>query len=334
MVMPDIDLLAALHQHFGYTAFRRGQAEALTHVMAGRNLLVVMPTGSGKSLIYQLAALLLPGTALVVSPLVALMKDQADSLMRRKLPATFINSSLGLDEQNRRLRAVEAGEYKLVLIAPERFRSVGFRNTVGRITLSLLAVDEAHCLSQWGHDFRPDYLYLAEARRQLNPPVTVALTATATPRVQEDILRLLNLETADRVITGFNRPNLAFRVHRAHRAADKLTRLDELLAELPGAGLIYVGTRREAEEVAAHIRTRHRRPVEHYHAGLPDEVRARVQDAFMAGDLPLVVQVEFRDFLSALETHCLPGGILYKVLGVRDSDTANRLMDRVRAYRI
>ncbi len=259
--------------------------------MAGRNLLVVMPTGSGKSLIYQLAALLLPGTALIVSPLVARMKDQADSLTRRKLPATFINSSLSLEEQNRRLRTLQAGEYKLVLVAPERFRSVGFRNAVSRITISLVAVDEAHCLSQWGHDFRPDYLYLAEARRQLNPPVTVALTATATPRVQDDILRLLNVEQAARVITGFNRPNLAFRVHATRRTADKLARLDELLADLPGAGLIYVGTRREAEEVAAHIRTRfaHRRPVEHYHAGLSDETRTQVQDAFMAGDLPLVV---------------------------------------------
>jgi ATP-dependent DNA helicase RecQ len=289
MPMSDIDLLAALHQHFGYPAFRPGQAEALAHVMAGRNLLVVMPTGSGKSLIYQLAALCLPGTALIVSPLVALMKDQVDSLTRRKLPATFINSSLSLEEQNRRLRALQAGEYKLVLVAPERFRSVGFRTVISRIEISLLAVDEAHCLSQWGHDFRPDYLYLAEARRQLNPPVTVALTATATPRVQEDILHLLGLEQAAQVITGFNRPNLAFRVVPARRTADKLARLDELLADLPGAGLIYTGTRREAEEVAAHIRTKHRRPVEHYHAGLPDEARARVQDAFMAGDLPLVV---------------------------------------------
>ncbi|MBP7691801.1 MAG: RecQ family ATP-dependent DNA helicase [Anaerolineales bacterium] len=283
------DLSAALRQHFGYPAFRPGQAEALAHVLAGRDTLVVMPTGSGKSLIYQLAALCQRGTALVVSPLIALMKDQVDGLARRRIPATFINSSLELAEQNRRLRALAAGEYKLVLVAPERFRSPGFRAALQPLTLSLLAVDEAHCLSQWGHDFRPDYLFLAEARRQLNTPVTLALTATATPRVQDDMLRLLGLEQAARVITGFNRPNLVLRGLPARTDDVKRRRLREFLAGAEGAGLIYTGTRREAESVAAFVREELRRPADYYHAARPPAERSRVQEAFLAGDLPLVV---------------------------------------------
>src|SRR6185436_3033578 len=177
----------ALHHYFNFPAFRPGQESALEHVLNGRDTLVVMPTGAGKSLIYQLAALLLPGTTLVISPLVALMKDQVDSLTRRNLPATFINSSLDAGEQARRLKALSAGEYKLVLVAPERLRSPAFRQALARVPVSLLAVDEAHCLSQWGHDFRPDYLHLAEAGQIFQAPVTLALTATATPRVQDDI---------------------------------------------------------------------------------------------------------------------------------------------------
>jgi len=282
------DLHAALRRHFGYPAFRPGQAEALEHALAGRDVLVVMPTGSGKSLIYQLAALCRPGTGVVVSPLIALMKDQVDGLARRRIPATYINSSLDLAEQNRRLQALAAGEYKLILVAPERFRSPAFRAALANVPLSLLAVDEAHCLSQWGHDFRPDYLYLAEARRQLRPPVTLALTATATPRVQEDMLRLLGLTRAERVITGFNRPNLTLRVVTARNDEVKLRRLREFLTTSDGAGLIYTGTRREAESVAAYLRSELRRPAEHYHAALPAAERARVQDAFLSGDLPLV----------------------------------------------
>ncbi|MBL8056151.1 MAG: RecQ family ATP-dependent DNA helicase [Anaerolineales bacterium] len=283
------DLRAALREHFGYPAFRPGQEAALRHVLAGRDTLVVMPTGSGKSLIYQLAALCQPGTGLVVSPLIALMKDQVDGLARRNIPATFINSTLDLAEQNRRLRALAAGQYKLVLVAPERFRSPGFRSALEAVTVNLLAVDEAHCLSQWGHDFRPDYLYLAEARRQLRPPVTLALTATATPRVQDDIVGLLGLERAERVITGFNRPNLMLRVVPARTDEVKLRRLRDFLAAAEGAGLIYAGTRRHAESVAAFLRTELRRPAEHYHAALPPADRARVQEAFLSGDLPLVV---------------------------------------------
>jgi ATP-dependent DNA helicase RecQ len=203
-------LQASLSQYFHFPEFRPGQQDALEHVLAGHDTLVVMPTGSGKSLIYQLAALQLPGLTLVVSPLVALMKDQSDSLARRAIPATFINSSLDPAEQSRRLRAMAESEYKIVLVAPERFRSRAFRQALARVPLSLFTIDEAHCLSQWGHD----YLSLAQVRQDFQAPVTLALTATATPRVQDDILRLLGLGESARLVTGFNRPNLTFEAVR------------------------------------------------------------------------------------------------------------------------
>ena len=284
-----MDKHAALFQYFSFPAFRPGQEEALDLVLAGRDALVVMPTGSGKSLIYQLSALLLPGTALVISPLVALMKDQIDSLARRNIPATFINSSLDNLEQSRRLRALAAGEYRILLIAPERLRNLAFRQAIKHVPLSLLVVDEAHCLSQWGHDFRPDYLHLAEARREFNPPLTLALTATATPRVQDDIVQLLGMPDAARLITGFNRPNLTFEVFAARDAATKLALVRDFLSQLEGAGIIYTGTRKDAEEVAAFIRADCARQARHYHAGLDAAERTAVQDAFMSGDLPLVV---------------------------------------------
>jgi len=304
-----MDLHDALRHYFHYPEFRPGQEEVLRQVLAGHDALVVMPTGSGKSLIYQLAALLLPHSSLVISPLVALMKDQVDSLTRRGIPATFINSSLDLAEQSARLCAVASGQYKIVLVAPERLRQQNFRAAIARLPLSQFVVDEAHCLSQWGHDFRPDYLHIAEARRELNAPVTLALTATATQRVQDDILRLLGLPEAARLITGFNRPNLALEAFSTPDANAKLKLLQDFLlgrgskprppqdgrsqaARLPeaeGAGIIYVGRRRDAEEVAAFVRDTLGLEADHYHAGLDAATRVRVQDAFMSGDLPIVV---------------------------------------------
>lgn len=277
-----------LERYFGFTNFRSGQREALGHVLAGADTLVVMPTGHGKSLIYQLAALLLPGTSLVISPLISLMKDQVDSLARRDIPATFINSSLNTAQQNQRLREVAAGNYKILFVAPERLRSQPFRAALGRTTLSLLVVDEAHCLSQWGHDFRPDYLHIAAVRRSLGVPVTLALTATATGKVQDDIIELLGLSGAKRLVTGFNRPNLSLEVLSAPDVRSKYEYLHAFLDDLEGAGIIYAGTRRDTEEIADFIQEVHSLPVRYYHAGLEPEIRTEVQDAFMAGDLPLV----------------------------------------------
>ncbi|MCC7360181.1 MAG: RecQ family ATP-dependent DNA helicase [Anaerolineales bacterium] len=301
-MLPTPDLHAALRQYFEYPEFRPGQQVAVEHVLAGRDTLVVMPTGSGKSLIYQLAGLLLPGVTLVISPLVALMKDQVDGLTRRGLPATFVNSSLDGLEQSRRLRDVAAGKYKLVLVSPERLRSASFQAAISRPALSLLAVDEAHCLSQWGHDFRPDYLHLAQARRDLKVPVTVALTATATPRVQDDIVGLLGLPKAERLVTGFNRPNLSFEVHTAADLSTKMKLLAAVLREalpaqperapghgLPrGGGIIYTGTRKDAENVAAYVNDRLKIPARYYHGQLDPAARSEVQEAFLSGDLPVV----------------------------------------------
>lgn len=295
MTDPHTAVQSALEQYFHYPTFRPGQRQALDHVLAGRDTLVVMPTGSGKSLIYQIAALLRDGTALVISPLIALMKDQADSLTHRGIAASFINSTLTLEEQNARLAALARGAFKIVLIAPERLRSAPFRRALDRATVSFLVVDEAHCVSQWGHDFRPDYLSIAAARRELvaaqrgGPPVTLALTATATIRVQDDIVQLLGLERAERVVTGFNRPNLFLEVLDAPDARAKLARAREYLANAQGAGIIYVGTRRDAEEVAEFARAVCGVETAFYHAGMDNDTRASVQDAFVAGDLPLVV---------------------------------------------
>lgn len=287
--MAEVDLHAALRAHFNFPAFRPGQAEAIAHVLQQHHTLVVMPTGSGKSLIYQLAALQLPGVTLVISPLIALMKDQVDSLTRRGIAATYINSTLAASDQTDRLRALSEGRYKIVLVAPERLRSRAFRDALSHSPISLLTVDEAHCLSQWGHDFRPDYLHIAEARDHFHAPIVLALTATATPRVQDDIIHMLGLDQAERIVTGFNRPNLTLEVFSTPDVKAKLNFLRDFLAQIDGAGIIYTGTRRDAEEVADFVREVARVEVAHYHGSLDAETRTRVQDAFMAGDLPIVV---------------------------------------------
>ncbi len=289
-------LRKALREHFGFADFRPGQEIAIGHLLRGQDTLVVMPTGAGKSLIYQLAALLLPGTTLVISPLISLMKDQTDFLNKRKLPATFINSSLGPAEQNRRLEALARGEYKLIYVAPERLRSQRFLRSLTSGEVNLLVVDEAHCISEWGHDFRPDYLHITPTCELLGNPTTVALTATATPRVQNDIGNLLGLTFARRLVTGFNRPNLTLEVRYLSDEKAKLKALAELLAALrgrgeegsPEGGIVYTGTRRDAEEVAEFVRDVIGLPAHHYHAGLDPDARRVAQEAFLSGDLPVM----------------------------------------------
>ncbi|MGB8644287.1 MAG: RecQ family ATP-dependent DNA helicase, partial [Anaerolineae bacterium] len=286
-----MDLHTPLARYFGFGSFRPGQQEALGHILAGHDLLAVMPTGSGKSLIYQLAALLLPGTTLVISPLVALMKDQVDSLVRRHIPATFINSSLNMAEVNRRMAGLEEGRFRILLVAPERLRSGSFRQALARVSLKLLVVDEAHCLSQWGHDFRPDYLHVADVRRdfQSHPPITLALTATATLRVQDDIIHLLGLPRAERLVTGFNRENLKLEVLSAPDVKAKLRFVREILASREGATIIYAGTRHDVEEVAEFVTQVVGLNAVFYHAGLDADTRTAIQDQFLAGDVPVIV---------------------------------------------
>lgn len=290
-----MDISSALHNHFGFSSFRPGQEEAIQSLLNNHHTLAVMPTGAGKSLIFQLAAIMLgAGLApapitLVISPLIALMKDQVDSLTRRNISSTYINSALPTPEQNLRLQNLSQNKYRLVYIAPERLRSVQFLNALKTQTVSLLAIDEAHCISEWGHDFRPDYLHIAQARAALGNPLTAALTATATPQVQKDIVRFLGLNDPTRIVTGFNRPNLTLNVRYASGLPSKLRALNELLSTRDsGSVIIYTGTRRDTEEVTEFAREVVRVPAEFYHAGLLPEERTRIQNDFISGKLNVI----------------------------------------------
>jgi ATP-dependent DNA helicase RecQ len=296
-----------LREVFGFHSFREGQERAIRAIGCGRDLLVIMPTGSGKSLCYQVPALALPGVTLVVSPLIALMKDQTDALTLRGVAATFINSSLSLEEERERMEGLRRQLYRIVYVAPERFRKASFRAALAGVRISLVAVDEAHCISEWGHDFRPDYRRLKEIRSQLGPVPAVALTATATPEVQADIARELEMRDPEKVVTGFRRPNLELMVRKANGKGGKRERLEEFLREVLGrsrgtgipAGIVYAGTRKHAEEVARDLNAASwpscppppGRPAiaRAYHAGLNSEERRQVQEDFMEGRLPWVV---------------------------------------------
>ena len=278
--MPS-SLSVILARQFGLPGFRLGQETAIRHILNGQDTLVVMPTGSGKSLVYQFCALQLPGTTLVVSPLIALMKDQVDSLQRRGIPATFINSTISKDQQAKRIEQLVSGEIKLVYIAPERLANPGFRAALRNATISLLAVDEAHCISQWGHDFRPDYLNLGTVRDEIGRPITVALTATATPVVQQDICDQLHLNDPARVVTGFARPNLVFHCRYAPDTQTKMAALRKVMGAVKGTGIIYVGTRRDAEELSAILEAEFHVASYVYHGGLEKSQRTHIQDMFL-----------------------------------------------------
>ncbi len=274
---------------FGLSSFRPGQREVIETVLAGKDCLCVMPTGGGKSLCYQLPAIATAGVTLVISPLIALMKDQVDALVARGLPATFINSTLSPDEQDQRLLRMAAGDYRLVYVVPERFRSTRFVEAVRRSDLRLLAIDEAHCVSEWGHDFRPDYAKLGRFRAQLGNPPTIALTATATDAVRRDIVEMLNLHEPEVFITGFARPNLFYSVRVCPSDKDKDAGLFRFLDENPGSGIVYASTRKRCEELGEKIAGRSGRPTTVYHAGLASEQRRAAQEDFMQGRTQIAV---------------------------------------------
>ncbi|MDI7276781.1 MAG: RecQ family ATP-dependent DNA helicase [Anaerolineae bacterium] len=280
MTLSTEGLSRLLRERFHLARFRPGQLQALQHVLEGRHTLLVMPTGSGKSLCYQLPALLGQGQVLVVSPLIALMQDQVRALQRRGIPAAALHSLESAEEQQSILRRMAASLYRLVYVAPERLQSQAFLEAMPR-DVRLLAVDEAHCISQWGHDFRPAYLSIHKAWEALGQPTVLATTATATPLVQDDVIQQLRLPAVERVVTGFNRPNLYFQVVRAEDEETKLTRLREALPAQPdGSYIVYVGTRRAAEELADLIQTSTGLETAYYHGGLEPEVRKRVQARF------------------------------------------------------
>ena len=278
----------ALRRHFGFPEFRPGQERAVAAVAAGRDTLVVLPTGGGKSLCYQVPALLLPGLTLVVSPLISLMKDQVDALEARGLPAAFINSTLTSGEVSDRLARAERGTLKILYVAPERFDFGSAAERLKGIGVSLLAVDEAHCISEWGHDFRPSYLRVGQVRERLGAPPTIALTATATPEVRRDIVRQLGLAQPEVVITGFDRRNLRYHVVRTRTDRDKDESLVRALREHEGQTVVYASTRRAVERVTLMLR-RARIGAIAYHAGLDDDHRHDVQEAFMREEARAIV---------------------------------------------
>lgn len=289
--MADLDAVRVLlRRHFGVRTFRAGQAEAIEAVLDGRDALVVMPTGAGKSACYQLPALLLPGVALVVSPLIALQKDQVDRLRQRGIPATCVNSSLSAGEIERRLAATAAGAVRLLYLAPERFDNPRFAAWLAGARVSLFAVDEAHCVSEWGHDFRPSYFRLGAVRARLGDVPMIAVTATATPEVRRDVRARLGLRDPVVVIRGFDRPNLRWHVLREERTEGKNRRLVRLLRSAPGGGssLVYASTRKTVLAVGALLRSQGIAAAA-YHGGLPAARRREVQESFAAGDLPVVV---------------------------------------------
>ena len=279
---------AALSDRFGHAAFRPGQERAVESVLNGRDTLVILPTGGGKSLCYQVPALLLDGLTVVVSPLISLMKDQVDALVAKGIPATFINSSLSSAQVSERLAKAQRGEIKLLYLAPERFDYGSAGQRIAAMGVSLLAIDEAHCISEWGHDFRPSYRRVRDIRAKLASPPTIALTATATPEVRRDIARVLGLANPEVVLTGFDRPNLRWHVVRTKNDAEKDGTLVDVLKRHDGVAIVYAATRKTVDRVA-HVLTRAGIRAEAYHAGLDDARRREVQDAFMSERVRAIV---------------------------------------------
>ena len=278
-----------LKEIFGFDSFRPGQEEAIRAVLEGRDTLAVMPTGGGKSLCYQVPALMQESLTVIVSPLISLMKDQVDSLIQSSVAsAATLHSGLSPEERWEVERRVRTGEIRMLYVAPERLRSLEFVLSLRRAGVGLFVVDEAHCISEWGHDFRPDYLFLPRAVRDLGSPPVLALTATATPRVREDILRSLKMRSPEVVVTSFNRPNLTYRVLPAKEKKDKLPLILDVVRNAAPPGIVYATTRKECEELAAHLR-RSGVDAAAYHAGMGPAERSDVQERFMTDELSVVV---------------------------------------------
>jgi ATP-dependent DNA helicase RecQ len=275
---PPDSLANSLKQIFGFDTFRPLQREIMEEILAGRDAFALLPTGGGKSLCFQIPGLLLPRLTVVVSPLIALMKDQVDSLHAAGVAATYLNSSLTAAESSARLRGLHAGQYKLLYLAPERLMLSGVLENLQRWGVSLLAIDEAHCISEWGHDFRPEYRQIAALRNLFPKTPLLALTATATPRVREDIVTQLRLEKARRFVASFNRPNLTYRVEAKSKSYEKVRFF--IKSRRSEAGIIYCQSRKGAEELASKL-ANDGIPALPYHAGLTTSERAKNQELFL-----------------------------------------------------
>ena len=280
------DIHATLERVFGYPSFRPHQQDIIEDLIAGRDAFVLMPTGGGKSLCYQVPALHRPGVGIVVSPLISLMKDQVDTLRANGVAAAFYNSSLGSDEARQVLARLHAHELDLLYLSPERLLSEGFLGRLEEIDIALFAIDEAHCVSQWGHDFRPEYQQLSVLSERFPQVPRIALTATADAQTREDIVRVLRLGQARRHITGFDRPNIRYRVLEKHKPFDQLLRF--LADHRDESGIVYALSRRRVEEIAEKLSAQGLDAAA-YHAGLPAAQRARVQEDFLRDELQIVV---------------------------------------------
>lgn len=280
------DIHATLERVFGYPSFRPHQQDIIEDLIAGRDAFVLMPTGGGKSLCYQIPALHRPGVGIVVSPLISLMKDQVDALRANGVAAAFYNSSLGSDEARQVLARLHAHELDLLYLSPERLLSDGFLARLEEVDIALFAIDEAHCVSQWGHDFRPEYQQLSLLHERFPQVPRIALTATADAQTREDIVRVLQLGQARRHITGFDRPNIRYRVLEKHKPFDQLLRF--LADRRDESGIVYALSRRRVEEIAEKLAAQGLDAAA-YHAGLPAARRARVQEDFLRDELQIVV---------------------------------------------
>ncbi|NNJ64558.1 MAG: RecQ family ATP-dependent DNA helicase, partial [Xanthomonadales bacterium] len=275
-----------LQQVFGLRAFRPHQQAIIDQVLAGGDAFVLMPTGGGKSLCFQLPALHREGLGIVVSPLISLMKDQVDALKAQGVQAAMYNSSLPAAEARAVLARMHAGELDLLYVAPERIMRPGFIHDLQSRPVSLIAIDEAHCVSQWGHDFRPEYAALGELRDHFPETPLIALTATADPQTREDIVQVLGLQEAPRFIAGFDRPNIRYSVLEKHQPQRQLLRFIE--ARTGESGIVYALSRKRVEEIAE-VLQKHEHRAAAYHAGLASEVRKNVQERFLQDDLSIVV---------------------------------------------
>ena len=278
-----------LQKYFNFSEFRPGQREIVEAILDGYDTVALMPTGGGKSLCYQLPAIIADKLTVIISPLIALMKDQVDALNARGIPAVFINSSLTFEEIGENFEKIKKGSVKILYVAPERFGSFEFQKLFSELDIFLFSVDEAHCVSQWGHDFRPDYLEIKKYIRNLkNRPIVAAFTATATPEVQGDIVERLEMKNPKIFIRGFDRPNLKFLVQCDLKTKERYEEILRIIKSLSGSGIVYSLTRKETEVIAKYLKENGIKAVA-YHAGMEAKRREKVQEDFMENRIQVIV---------------------------------------------